>query len=178
MATPKKPLSSILPGNSGGDDDIFDRFDAAKAADDLAPLPRGTYTAVAVGGSLGVARTGTRVYTVEFQVTEGEHAGRRLWMDRYFTDKALEYTKRDLQKLGIDSKEKLHEPFPSGRLVCRLVVAARSLDDGRQRNEVKGFNVIGVRNPEADPFAPRDDDGPDAAGGTDFPHGANEGGEQ
>ncbi|HEY1189087.1 MAG TPA: hypothetical protein VGE74_15640 [Gemmata sp.] len=172
MNGPRKPLTGILPGASGGNnDDIFDRFDTTEAADDFGALPKGVYVALAVGGRLDKARTGTDGYTVEFRVIEGACAGRRLWMTKYLTAAALPYTKRDLAKLGIDSKLKLHQPFPANRLVCKLTVTARKQDDGTERNEVKSFEVIRVQEPTADPFAPADEptregnDGDHANGG-------------
>jgi hypothetical protein len=172
MSAPRKPLTNILPGGGASSDDIFDRFDTAEAADDFGPLPKGVYVALAVGGRLDKARTGTDCYTVEFRVTEGEYAGRRLWMTKYFTPAALPYTKRDLAKLGIDSKTKLGQPFPANRFVCKLTVALRRDDDGTERNEIKNLEVVRVQEPEADPYAPADDE-PPAASGSDIPFGEN-----
>jgi hypothetical protein len=101
-------------------------------------------------------------------------------MTKYFTTDALPYTKRDLSKLGIDSKTKLLQPFPSNRLVCKLTVALRKQDDGTERNEVKNLEVIRVQEPPDDPFTPKDEqengrvvqEG-DEADDTDFPYGAN-----
>lgn len=179
MTTPRKPLTGILPGGNGGNDDIFDRFDLTEAADDFGPLPKGTYVALAMGGKLDQARTGTKCYTVEFKVLEGEFTGRRLWMTKYFTPDALPFTKRDLAKVGIDNKAKLAAPFPANRLVCKLLVALRKSDDGTERNEIKNLDVIRVQEPTADPFAPSDepdetpDQGDDINGDTSFPFGAN-----
>lgn len=159
MTGPRKPLTGILPGGSGGSDDILDLFDRTEAADDFGPLPKGVYVALAVGGRLDQASTGTRGYTVEFRVIEGEYAGRRLWVTKYLTPAAMPHTKRDLAKLGIDGKAALQRPFPANRLVCKLIVALRKGDDGTERNEVKSFDVIRVQEPTADPFAPRDDQG-------------------
>ncbi|VTR92755.1 Uncharacterized protein OS=Rhodopirellula baltica SWK14 GN=RBSWK_05112 PE=4 SV=1: DUF669 [Gemmata massiliana] len=164
MTTPRKPLTGILPGGNGASDDIFDRFDATEAADDFGPLPKGVFVALAIGGKLDKARTGTDGYTIEFRVLEGEYTGRRLWVTKYFTPAALPYTKRDLAKLGIDSTAKLRQPFPANRLVCKLTVTLRRDDDGTERNEVKNLDVIRVQEPTADPFAPSD---PAGAAGTD-----------
>ena len=163
MTTPRKPLTGILPGGSGGNDDIFDRFDTTEAADDFGPIPKGVYVALAVCGKIDKARTGTDCYKVEFRVIEGgEYIGRRLWWDKYLTEAAMPYTKRDLAKLGIDSKEKLRRPFPANKMVCKLTVTLRKDDDGTERNEIKNLELIRVQEPTADPFAPPDDkDGAD-----------------
>lgn len=179
MTTPRKPLTGVLPGGAGGNtDDLFDRFDAVEAADDFAPLPKGVYVALAVGGRLDKARTGADCHKVEFRATEGEYAGRRLWWDKYSTADALPYTERDLAKLGIDSKAKLLRPLPADRLVCELTVVLRRGDDGSERNEIRNLEVMRVQDPPTDPFAPADAAEPDhggEAGGASFPFGANGG---
>ena len=74
-------------------------------------------------------------------------------MTKYFTPAALPITKRDLAKLGVDSKAKLSLPFRANRIVCKLTVTVRTLDDGTSGNEVRQLDVIRVQEPEADPFA-------------------------
>jgi hypothetical protein len=174
MSTQRKPLSSILPGGDDGNDDIFDEFDRTKAAEDFGTLPKGAYIALAIGGQIDQAGTGTKCYTMEFRISEGEFTGRRLWLSRYFTPAALPYTKRDLAKFGIDSKVKLDQPFPANRFVCRLTVVLRREDDGTERNEIRNVEVLRVQEPQADPFAPPDTSS-DGSGETGFPFGANRG---
>ena len=175
MANPRKPLAGILPGSTGGDDDIFDLFETTKAADELGPLPKGSYVALAISGRLDNSRTGKRCYTIEFRVTEGEYAGRRLWMSKYLTPAAMPMTVRDLEKFGIKDRTKLREPFPADQIVCELKVNVRNQDDGTQNNNIKDFKVIRVLRPVADPYAPGPDAGPSTGNETDFPFGANDG---
>lgn len=155
----RKPLAGILAGSVRSNEDILDQFDTTSAADDYGPLPKGSYVAVAVSGAMSTAKTGTPGYTVEFRVIEGELTGRRLWRTWYFTQAAMPYTKRDLAKLGLDSKDKLTAPFPANRLVVKLTVTVRTLDDGTAGNEVKQLDLLRVQEPEADPFAPREAEG-------------------
>lgn len=156
----RKPLSDIISAaTGGGGGDIFDLFDTTTAADDFGPLPKGTYTALAVKGELTTAKTGTAGYTIEFRVIEGEHADRRVWMPKYFTPAAMPYTKGMLAKFGITSKEHLARPFPANRFVCKVTVTVREADDGCKRNEVKTVEVIGVQEPTVDPFAPQNAEG-------------------
>ncbi|OWK44026.1 DUF669 domain-containing protein [Fimbriiglobus ruber] len=173
MNTPRKPLADILPGRNGGDDDIFNQFDATEAADDFGPLPKGVYVVLATGGRLDQARTGTRCYKVEFRVIEGEHAGRRLWWDKYLTPAALPYTKRDLSKLGITSREKLEQPLPANRLVCKVTVVVRTDDDGIERNEIRNLELLRVQDAAVDPFAPKTGNDPSRDSSAEFPFGAN-----
>lgn len=156
----RKPLSGIVSAAAGsGGDDIFDLFDSTTAADDFGPLPKGSYVCVAAKGELTTARTGTAGYTIEFRVKEGEHTDRRLWMTKYFTPAAMPYTKGMLLKFGITSKDQLTRPFPSNRFVCKVTVTVRTADTGESRNEVKAVDIVGVQEPTADPFAPRDAEG-------------------
>jgi hypothetical protein len=184
LSTPRTPPAGILPGGAGGnnDDDIFDRFDAAQPAGDFGPLPPGVYVALATGGELTEARTGTKGYRVTFRVVEGEYAGRRLWLEKYFTPAAMPYTKRDLGKLGIDSRAKLARPFPANRMVCRLTVTRRRSDGGAGWNEIRRLEVIRFEQPAAAPPGPPDDEGDGIGdrdyaddGDTSFPFGANGG---
>jgi hypothetical protein len=106
-------LSEILQGN---DRDKLNRaWDAAQAAPDFAPLPAGEYRARIIRGELFNAKTGTPGYKLTFEVTEGEHAGRRFWHDLWLTPAALPMTKRDAAKLGVTSLDQLlQKPLPQG----------------------------------------------------------------
>lgn len=153
----RKPLTGTLGGAPLTD--MLDQFDSATAADEFGPLPKGTYVCLAVRGQLTTAGTGTPGYGVEFKVIEGESTGRRLWRTWYLTPAAMAYTKRDLAKFGLDSKDNLTAPFPAGRLVLAVTVSVRKGDDGAERNEVTKVELLRVQEPEADPFAPADEGG-------------------
>lgn len=155
MASERKPLAGILPGNSLIED-IFDRFETAEAADEFGPLPKGTYLAVAISVEMSEAKTGNKGYKIGFRVTEGDHLNRRLWRTWYFTDSAMAYTKRDLAKFGITGKAQLQQAFPRDRFVCKLFVTERKLDDGTKANEIKSFEIVRVQEPEVNPFAPQE----------------------
>lgn len=159
----RKPLAGIVAGAGGGEEDVLDLFDRTTAADDFGPVPKGTYVALAVSGQRTTARTGTAGYTVEFKMIEGEFSGRRVWRTWFFTPAAMQYTKRDLAKLGITSKEQLLAPFPANRMVVKLVVTVRKDDDGTEKNEVTDLKFLRTHEPEADPFAP--ETGPAEGGG-------------
>ena len=150
----RNPIAGVVASAGGGNDDIFDKFDKATAADDLGPLPRGIYVVKATKGEITTAKTGNRGYTVEFLVLDGDHSGRRLWKTWYFTEAAMEYTKRDLQKFGLYSKAEINAPFPANRLVFKVTVVVRKDDDGFERNEVKKIEFLRREEPATDPFAP------------------------
>jgi len=111
-------------------------------------------------GELGQSRKGTPQYTLTFKVIDGEYAKRHVWHTLYLTPAALPMTKRDLSKLNVTDLAQLDSPLPAGVIRCKVRVALRRDDDGTERNRVRGFDVLGIDEPELDPFAPDD-----AAGG-------------
>ena len=55
--------------------------------------------------------------------------------------------------MDVTSLEQLERPLPPG-IRCRLKRALRQDDDGTEFNRVKTFEVVGIDEPETDPFAP------------------------
>lgn len=158
-APTRKPLTDTLR-ETGLEplDSLSALFDSTTAADELRPLPRGTYTCRAMNGGLTTANSGTRMYRVRFKVLEGEHAGRCLWKSWPLTPAALPYSKRELAKLGVISGDKLNAPLPPDEYVVRLGVVVRSGDDGVQRNEVRSIEFVRRDAPRKDPCAPTDEE--------------------
>lgn len=150
----RKNLSEILA--SGNDRDRLRRQWAdTKPADDFGkPLPRGEYVAHVTGGELFSSKVNNVPgYKLTFSVIEGEHVGRKVWLDLWLSEAAIAMTKRDLGKLGVTSIEQLDNPLPPG-IRCRLQVVVRKDDGGTERNRVTTFEVVGIDPPVADPFAP------------------------
>lgn len=125
----------------GGGSDDFNWDDTVAASDDFDPIPSGVYRCLLTNGRLSTARTGTRSYKLEFSVLDGDHAGRKLWHDAWFTRNAKTFTKRDLEKVGFTSQKALEHPPRSGYVVD-VKVALRTENDGRQSNKVLGFKVV------------------------------------
>ena len=146
-------LSDILAaGSTGGN--IRDLWNSTEAAGEMGPLPPGEYVAHIIGGELATSRTNsTPGYKLTFSVVEGEYIGRRFWLDCWLTAAALPQTKRDLAKLGVTSLDQLERPLPRG-IRCKCKLALRKDDNGDERNRVKTFEVVGIDEPEVDPFAP------------------------
>lgn len=147
-------LTDILA--NGDRDSLARAFNETEAADEFAPLPGGTYIAHVLEGELTTAKTGTPGYKLTFSVLEPEeHAGRRFWDDIWLTPAALPMAKRDLGKLGVTSLEQLEQPLP--RLIrCKVKLALRRDDDGNEHNRVRRFDVVGIDEPDSDPFAPEE----------------------
>jgi hypothetical protein len=148
---PRKRLADIL--HEYGDRENLKRaWDRTEAAGDFEPLPGGEYTCRVISGEpFNAKQKGTPGYKLVFEVTEGEHADRRIWHDLWLTPQALPMSKRDLAKLGIITLEQLDDALPSGILAkVRLVI--RKDDDGKHFNRVKSFDVTGVE--AADAFVP------------------------
>jgi hypothetical protein len=151
----RKSLSEIL--TAGSDRDRLRRqWAEVKPADDFGkPLPRGEYIARITGGELFNSQANkTPGYKLTFTVIEGEHAGRKVWLDLWLSEAAIAMTKRDLLKLGVTVLEQLDNPLPPG-IRCRLQVVVRKDDDGSERNQIRTFEVVGIDPPQLDPFAPK-----------------------
>ena len=150
----RKKLSDLLTDNDRKR--LAKAWDTTQAATDFGTLPAGEYVAHVVDGAFMTAKTGTPGYKLTFRVLEGEYAGRRVWHDLWLTEAAMPMAKRDLAKLGVTSLDQLDKPLPRG-IRCRVRLALRRDDDGREHNQVRSFEVIGIDQPEQSPFAPADE---------------------
>jgi hypothetical protein len=160
--TNRRKLVDILSGDAGS---LQQAWDSTPAAGDFAPLPTGTYTAHVQSLAFFKARSGTPGVKLEFRVCEGEHVGRHVWFDLWLTAAALPQTKRDCAKLGITQLDQIERnELPPGRIRCAVRVVLRADDSGTKYNRVRGFEVTGKDDPEADPFAPADETDPPTEG--------------
>jgi hypothetical protein len=169
----RKKLADILQLD-GGRDTLKQVWDQTEAASDFTPLPAGDYTCrVQSGEPFNAPKKGTPGYKLTFEVTEGEHAGRRVWHDLWLTGPALPMTKRDLAKLGVTRLEQLDQPLPVGILV-RVKLALRRDDDGNEHNKVRSFESIGIE--PGDTYAPAEDAPADKPAGVTEPERDDPGG--
>jgi len=121
-------------------------WDSTEPAKDFAPLPAGEYVARIIAGEPETSRTKqTPGYKLTFKVLEGEHTGRQFWHDIWLTPAAMSMAKRDLGKLGVTSLEQLDQPLPGG-IRCKVKLALRREDDGRERNRVVQFECLASTN--------------------------------
>lgn len=152
----RRRLTDIL--NNGSADQLRNQWDRTEAAADFVPLPGGSYEAHVESVQLFNAKTGTPGVKIQFRVCDGEHTGRFVWHDAWLTPAALPQTKRDCAKLGLTTLDQLENAnVQPGRIRCKLRVALRRDDDGTERNHVRGFDLLGIDEPAAEPFAPTDD---------------------
>lgn len=149
MTVSRKRLSDILDGDKAAS--LETAWNDAQTADDLKLLPAGEYIARILSGELFTAKRGTPAYKVTLEVAEGEHAGRKLWMDHWLTPAAMPLTKRDLGKLGVTNLAQLERPLPAG-ILLRVKVTQRRNDDQTEFNSVKSFDFVGIE--PGDAFAP------------------------
>jgi hypothetical protein len=122
----------------------LDAFDQTEAAPAWKPLPAGIYTARIVSGQFTQTKKGDDAYRINFEITEGEHKGKRTSRTWTFTDKALPYAKHDLALFGLTTSQQLLEPFPpTGReYFVRLTIALQRRDDGSEGNDIKRFEML------------------------------------
>lgn len=168
--TERRKLSDILRDKGA----LAKVWESTQAAAGTGPLPRGEYIAFVLDGVLDTSRHGTPEYRLTFQVTEGDHAGRRFWHHLYLTPDAMPLTKCYLSRLGITSLEMLDLPLPPG-IKCKVKLSLRVGDNGSEYNRVETFDVVGVEPPAPDPFAPGAAPTPTDNGHAEelFPFGAN-----
>ena len=163
-------LSEILADD--GSSELQRIWNETAAAEDFAPLPTGKYIARIIDGKLATSRTNqTPGYKLTFKVLEGEHKGRQFWHDIWLTAAAIAMAKRDLGRIGVKDLKQLDNPLPP-RMRCQVDLMLRSNDDGSQYNRVRHFELLGIDEPEDDPFAPQEadaDDAPEDADSSDNP---------
>jgi hypothetical protein len=135
----RKSLVDVLHGTSR--EQLARAFEETEVADDMRPLPRGTYRCRITDGELTESRGGTPGFTLTFTVDDGDHKGRRVWHTAWLTPAALPMTKRDLGKLGVTTLDMLERSLPQG-FVCDVRIALRTDDDGTERNRVVSFEVV------------------------------------
>lgn len=153
MSQPRKSFSTMLTSNLEVES-VLAAFDKAEAAAELGPLPLGSYVAVAESSEMRESRNGHPCLKVRFRVVEGEYQNRCYWHPFYLSEKAIAYTKRDLQKLGIRNGEQLQAGVSRNRYVCRLELVVHVEDDGSEKNQMKSFAVIREQTPEPNPYDP------------------------
>jgi hypothetical protein len=153
--TERRKLTDILRG-AGGQEQLSRLWGETTAAAEFRLLPPGEYTFRVLAGELTNARRGTPGYRLTLEVAGGEHEGRRVWHDFWFTPAALPMTKRDLAKIGVTDLRQLEQPVPAGILVRGRVVIHRD-DGGNERNRLRGFEAAGTE--PGDPFEPKPDAG-------------------
>jgi hypothetical protein len=167
MIRQRKSLSQIL--QSSDRENLSRAWEETQPAADFVPLPAGDYVACIVSGELFTSQEKqTPGYKLCFQILEGAHKNRKVWLDIWLTPASIPMAKRDLAKIGVTSLDQLETPLPLG-IRCAVRIALRRGDDGAEHNRVQEFTVIGIDAPVVDPFAPGASPSPDfpssAAGG-------------
>lgn len=125
------------------DDMIIDMSDVAEDTGGFAVIPRGTYDAIVDDVTFGTSqRSGNKMLTWVFEVTDADHAGRKLFYHSVLTPGQLPRLKKTLLRIA---PEVLEGPFnpkelaESGRLcgkALRVRVDVRKYE-GSDRNNVK-----------------------------------------
>ncbi len=140
-------------------DEIRESFESAAAASALPDVvPNGDYIATLKSTKVGRNKNGKPRAVLTFVVTEGAFAGKRLWMDLYFTADAEVRSWKTLSNIGIESADELMKPVPKG-ISCKLRVFVEAGDSGKEWNTIKEIEVIGFQEEQPDPFAPAVDGG-------------------
>lgn len=143
----------------------LDRFDQAAGGDDLAAfdaatgdthVPAGWYACTVDRGELVTTKKGKTAYRLSLDVTDGPHAGFRLW--RYFTFDTPANANRakvGLAPLGLRTSADLRKLYPGpGRAVAvRALVGVQDRPDGTKGNDVERLEMVEDRLAPPNPNA-------------------------
>jgi hypothetical protein len=105
-------------------------------------LPKGTYAARATEAGLGKTSKGSEQVAVQFEIVDGEYAGRRLTWYGYFTDKTVDRTLESLEHCGWDGKS-IQDLAGITRNEVAIVVDHEPDDKGNIRARIRCVNSQG-----------------------------------
>lgn len=129
-------------------DDQFKKF-LATSTDAAKPVPHGEYRCRVAKGEHHTAGSGNSGYRLTFTIQDGEHAGRKLWQTRFFTDAARETSRRELAKFGLVVETDFTAPFPGDKVIdCTVFVAVTTSERG-EVNDVQRVAGIVIQSPSA-----------------------------
>lgn len=123
-----------------------DLIGKAEPAQDFTPLPPGTYDVEVESAEYKATSTGKDMYMLTFKVTQGAHAGRKLWNNIVISPEsptALGIAFRDLATLGVTEEFLLTEPDHPAICAKMIGSAAKASviirADDNTRNDIKGI---------------------------------------
>lgn len=126
-----------------------DLIGKAEPMEDYKPLPADNYTVVVETAEYKPTATGKDMYMLSFKVTEGAHAGRKVWNNIVISPEsptALGIAFRDLATLGVTAEFLLTEPDHSAICAKMIGAAAKATvivrKDDPTRNDVKGIRPV------------------------------------
>jgi hypothetical protein len=138
--TPKKKLSDIVKNMA----ELKQQWANTKpAADTSKPVPPAEYVCDLTDGTAFETKNLTPGIKITLKVKEGEYAGRLVWHDFYLSTKALPFTMRAFEKIGITDLEQIDDGLPKG-LVVKAKIVVKKRDDGSEFNEVRSWELVAV----------------------------------
>ena len=127
-----------------------------EAPQDFSPIPNGDYVAAITASTEKQTKAGTGSYLeLEFQILEGEHAGRRLWERLNLRNPNANAVEIANKRLGMICKAvNVLTPNDSAELhdvpLIVSVINKKRMDTGELRNEIAKFaakSAAGVASP-------------------------------
>jgi hypothetical protein len=115
-------------------------------------LPKGTYSCVVSDAKFGMSKaSGSPLLSLTFEINEGEYAGRKLFGNLSFSQKALPGTKANLIRISPELVDKPFQPkqladsgYFNGKVV-RAVVDMREYN-GEMRSQIVGYKSASAGN--------------------------------
>lgn len=130
-------------GFSDDDDMVIDMSEVSDDTGGFAVIPRGTYDAIVDDCTFGVSqRSGNKMLTWVLEITDADHAGRKLFYHSVLTPEQLPRLKKMLQRIAPEELTSTFSPkqvAESGRMCgkpLRVRVDIRKYE-GSDRNNVK-----------------------------------------
>ncbi len=110
-------------------------------------LPKGPYEVIVAENDFGFSQAGNPMWTLQLEVTEGEHAGRRLFNHLVFFGAGLGFTKTTLGRIAPQMLESPLDPSDEDSIQamlgieCRAQVTVEKYKDGFTNN-IKGLYAL------------------------------------
>jgi hypothetical protein len=105
-------------------------------------IPNGKYAARATSGALATAKTGTPQVGVEFQITQGEHAGQCMTWYGFFTDLTTDRTIESLRHCGWQGDD-LSDLRGIDANEVQIVIDEEQDKEGNFRQRIRWVNAMG-----------------------------------
>lgn len=123
----------------------------AETPEDFTPLPAGQYTVRVESCEVKPTKTQKDMYAVTYVVTEGPHAGRKIWQNFVVSPespKAMGFFFADMAKLGASQQFFATEPEP-GAVAAQIAGTVVQVVTGPQRNDPTRQEVKRISTGEA-----------------------------
>lgn len=146
-----------IGGGNGGKSPGLSMFGRSSELPEAQPVPGGFYVGRVLRGETYTSKAGNEGYKVEYEITDGDHAGRRVmqWLT-FSTPQKLAEAERVLGVFGLATPEQLLSPFPEAGKAYRVRLTLRvrpATDNYPAANDVQKVELLDVLTTPAAKYA-------------------------